>query len=102
MGEFKDKEFLETIVKAIVLHPDDVLVSRSVDERGVLLSLDLNPEDMGFVIGRQGQTARSIRILLKIVGAKNNAMVNLRINEPQRPEQSAREDVSAVDDLSDI
>jgi uncharacterized protein len=78
-----DQEFLEAVVKAIVNNPDDVKVERVVDERGVLLTLDVNPSDMGYVIGRQGQTARAIRTLLKIVGAKNNARVNLKINEPE-------------------
>lgn len=80
--EYKDQEFLEYLVKAIVNNPNDVKTSRIVDERGVLLTLDINQADMGYVIGRQGQTARSIRTLLKIVGAKNNARVNLKINEP--------------------
>ncbi len=77
-----DQVFLESVVKAIVNNPDDVKVGRTVDERGVLLTLDVNPSDMGYVIGRQGQTARAIRTLLKIVGAKHNARVNLKINEP--------------------
>lgn len=80
--EYKDQEFLEYLVRAIVNNPSDVKTSRIVDERGVLLTLDINQADMGYVIGRQGQTARSIRTLLKIVGAKNNARVNLKINEP--------------------
>lgn len=79
----QDQVFLEYIVKAIVNNPNDVKATRTVDERGVLLTLDINPSDMGYVIGRQGQTARSIRTLLKIVGAKNNARVNLKINEPE-------------------
>lgn len=78
----QDQEFLEYLVKAIVNHPEEVKTSRIVDERGVLITLDLNPTDMGYVIGRQGQTARAVRTLLKIVGAKNNARVNLKINEP--------------------
>lgn len=78
-----DQEFLTNVVKAIVNNPEDVSVDRVVDERGVLLTLDVNPSDMGYVIGRQGQTARAIRTLLKIVGAKNNARVNLKINEPE-------------------
>jgi len=78
----EDKDFLLYIVKAIVNHPDDVKAERTIDERGVLITLDVNPEDMGSIIGRQGQTARSIRTLLRIVGAKNNARVNLKINEP--------------------
>lgn len=78
-----DQEFLTYVIKAIVNHPDNVKVDRVVDERGVLLTLDVNPSDMGYVIGRQGQTARAVRTLLKIVGAKNNARVNLKINEPE-------------------
>lgn len=78
----QDQEFLEYVVKAIVNHPDEVKTTRTVDERGVLITLDLNPTDMGYVIGRRGQTARAIRTLLKVVGAKNNARVNLKINEP--------------------
>ena len=103
-----DQQFVEHVVRAIVNNPDDVKVNRTVDERGVLITLDINPSDMGYVIGRQGQTARSIRTLLKIVGAKNNARVNLKINEPEggRPPRtrsvSRTEDVdtSAVEDLN--
>ncbi len=78
----QDQEFLEYVVKAIVNNPDEVKTTRTVDERGVLITLDLNPTDMGYVIGRRGQTARAVRTLLKVVGAKNNARVNLKINEP--------------------
>ena len=80
--EYKDQEFLEYLVRAIVNNPGDVKATRIVDERGVLITLDINPADMGYVIGRQGQTARAIQTLLKIVGAKNNARVNLKNNEP--------------------
>jgi predicted RNA-binding protein YlqC (UPF0109 family) len=80
---FSDQEFVEYVVRGIVGHPDDVKTERTIDERGVLITLHINPEDMGYVIGRQGQTARSIRTLLKIVGAKNNARVNLKIFEPE-------------------
>lgn len=71
------------IVKQIVSHPEDVTTDRTVDEMGVLITLKINQEDMGYVIGRSGQTARAIRTLLKIVGAKNNARVNLKIYEPE-------------------
>lgn len=81
--EHKDQEYVEYVVRGIVNHPEDVKVERTVDEMGVLLTLHVNPEDMGYVIGRQGQTARSIRTLLKIVGAKSNARVNLKIYEPE-------------------
>jgi uncharacterized protein len=66
-----------------VNHPNDVKSERTVDERGVLITMHVNQEDMGYVIGRQGQTARALRILLKIVGAKDNARVNLKIYEPE-------------------
>ena len=77
-----DKDFLEYLVKAIVDHPDDVAVDRKIDEMGVLLTLKVNAQDMGQVVGRQGATAKSIRSLLRIVGVKNNARVNLKIEEP--------------------
>ena len=100
----KDQEFIDYVVKAIVNNPDDVKTERTIDERGVLITLDVNPSDMGYVIGRQGQTARAIRTLLKIVGAKNNARVNLKITEPEGgrgPRAASMDDVdtSAVDDL---
>ncbi len=100
-----DQMFVETLVKAIVNNSDKVKTDRTIDERGVLITLDVDPADMGYVIGRGGQTARSIRTLLKIVGAKHNARVNLKINEPvggrgPRPMVSAAPiDTSAVDDL---
>lgn len=105
MANQTDQQFVEMVVKAIVGHPDDVKTERTVDERGVLITLHINPEDMGYVIGRQGQTARSIRTLLKIVGARNNARVNLKIFEPEGsrgPRAPRREavDTSAVDDLN--
>lgn len=78
-----DQEFLENLVKALVDHPDDVRVERKVDEMGVLLSLKVNAQDMGQVVGRSGTTAKAIRSLLRIVGIKNNARVNLKIEEPE-------------------
>lgn len=77
-----DVQFLEFLIKALVDHPDDVKIKRTVDEMGVLMTLDVNPEDMGKVIGRSGNTAKAIRILLRVVGMKGNARVNLKINEP--------------------
>jgi len=77
-----DVQFLEYVIKALVNHPDDVKIKRTVDEMGVLLTLDVHPEDMGKVIGRAGNTAKAIRILLRVVGMKRNARVNLKINEP--------------------
>ena len=78
----KDEQFLEFVVKGLVEHPEEVKINRVVDEMGVLLTLDLNPEDMGKVIGRSGNTAKAIRTLLRVVGMKHNARVNLKINEP--------------------
>ena len=78
-----DSDFLEYIVKAIVEHPNDVKIDRKVDEMGVLLTLNVNKEDMGQLIGRQGSTIRAVRTLLRIIGLKNHARVNLRIEEPE-------------------
>jgi len=87
-----DKEFLEFLIKALVDHPEDVKLERKVDEMGVLLSLEVNPEDMGQIIGRAGSTARAIRTLVRIVGLKNHARVNLKIEEPEggRPPREAK------------
>ena len=87
--EDADKIFLEYVVKALVDNPNDVKIERTVDEMGVLITLAVNPADMGKIIGRMGNTAKAIRTLLRIIGMKNNARVNLKINEPegsQRPE----------------
>lgn len=78
----EDQAFLEFVVKGLVDHPEAVKVARSVDEMGVLLTLDVNAEDMGKIIGRSGNTAKAIRTLLRVVGMKNNSRVNLKINEP--------------------
>jgi len=102
-----DVKFVEYVVKAIVDNPDDVKVDRKVDEMGVLLTLNINPADMGYVIGRQGRNAHAIRTLLRVVGARNNSRVNMKINEPEgstrgpRRESQSREtvDTSAIDDL---
>ncbi len=77
-----DVQFLEYVVKALVSHPDDIKIKRTVDEMGVLMTLDVHRDDMGKVIGRSGNTAKAIRILLRVVGMKNNARINLKINEP--------------------
>ncbi|HPT08175.1 MAG TPA: KH domain-containing protein [bacterium] len=107
MSENQDKQFLETVIKSIVSVPDAVSVERTVDERGVLLTLKIDQSDMGFVIGRRGQTAQAIRTLLKVVGARNNSRVNLKIydpnngNRPTRRDDSRNDsmDTSAIDDL---
>ncbi len=78
-----DKAFLEYVVKALVDNPDDVKIDRTVDEMGVLITMTVNSADMGKIIGRQGNTAKAIRTLLRVIGMKNNARVNLKINEPE-------------------
>ncbi len=107
----KDQEFLEFVVKALVDAPEDVKVDRKVDEMGVLMTLEVNPADMGKIIGRQGNTAKAIRTLLRVVGMKFNARVNLKINEPAgsapRPMMGSTENASrsvdqAMEDLKGI
>ena len=98
----KDQEFLEFVIKSLVDHPESVKVNRSVDEMGVLLTLDIHAEDMGKIIGRQGATAKSIRTLLRVVGMKNSARVNLKINEPEGgkgPRMADRSVEQAMEDL---
>ena len=98
-----DQDFLEYIIKALVDHPEDVKVDRRVDEMGVLLSLKVNPEDMGQIIGRAGATARSIRSLVRIVGLKNHARVNLKIEEPEGGRSAARaKKATAEEGLEDL
>ncbi len=92
--EASDKEFLEFIVKNLVDHPDDVTVERKVDEMGVLLALKVHPEDMGQIIGKEGSTARAIRNLVRIIGLKNKARVNLKIIEPGGGSYKPKEDSS--------
>ena len=98
----QDHKFLDFVVRNLVDHPDDVKIVRKVDEMGVLLTLTVNPEDMGQVIGRSGNTARALRALLRIMGMKSHARVNLKIEEPEggRREQApaAKEPAPAADD----
>ena len=97
--ETRDKDFIEQVVKMLVDNPDDVKVERKIDEMGVLISLDVNPKDMGMVIGREGATAKALRTLLRAIGAKNNARVNLKINEPEGSER--REEKKSIDEVVD-
>jgi len=101
MADFADQKFLEFLVQSIVDHPDDVKVERKVDEMGVLLLLKVNPQDMGQIIGRDGNTAKAIRALLRIVGIKNNARVNLKIEEPEGGAKKESKVTSAVDKVID-
>lgn len=104
----RDRDFVEYVVKQLVNNPDDVKVERKIDEMGVLITLDVNPQDMGMIIGREGATAKALRTLLRVIGAKNNARVNLKINEPagseraQRAERAEGEKKSIDDVVGDI
>lgn len=83
-----DQQFIEYIVKELVGHPDDVIVERRIDEKGVLLELTVNPEDLGRVIGKRGVTAQSLRTLLRALGTKNDARYNLKIINNDQPDSS--------------
>jgi predicted RNA-binding protein YlqC (UPF0109 family) len=98
-----DQQFVEYIVKSLVGVPEDVVVDRIVDEKGVLLTLTVNPEDLGRVIGRRGVTAQSLRTLLRALGTKNSARYNLKIVNNDNPEESTviSSDDSDNTDLSD-
>ncbi len=89
-----DQSFIEFIVKSLVGHPDDVAVERIIDEKGVLLNLTVNPEDLGRVIGKRGVTAQSLRTLLRALGTKNDARYNLKIvnNDDQRESYTTSSD----------
>lgn len=107
MDTHEDKQFLEALVKALVDHPESVKINRTVDEMGVLLTLDVHAEDMGKIIGRSGNTAKAIRTLLRVVGMKHDARVNLKINEPeggrvmnQEMSEALREDNPATEPKS--
>ena len=105
MENTTDQEFVEFIVKSIVDNPADVKIERTVDEMGVLISLTINPADMGQIIGRQGSTAKSIRTLLRVIGAKNNARVNFKIVEPEgstRPERTERPETTNTPQTQDV
>lgn len=99
-----DAQFLDYVVKGLVDHPESVKINRTVDEMGVLLSLDVHPDDMGKIIGRSGNTAKAIRILLRVVGMKNNARVNLKINEPEggRRSEGASSESSKMKSVDDV
>jgi predicted RNA-binding protein YlqC (UPF0109 family) len=101
-----DQQFIEYIVKSLVGSPDDVVVERIIDEKGVLLTLTVNPEDLGRVIGKRGVTAQSLRTLLRALGTKNNARYNLKIvnNDEDHEQYSATSQshvVEAVNNSTD-
>ena len=96
--QFADAEFLEYVVKALVEDPSQVVVNRTVDEMGVLITLQVAQKDMGTVVGRSGNTAKAIRTLLRVVGMKNNARVNLKILEPVGSTRQPMTQAANVDD----
>lgn len=98
----RDQEFLEYVVTALVDHPEDVKIDRKVDEMGVLLSLKVNPEDMGQIIGKAGATARAIRSLVRIIGLKNHARVNLKIEEPAGDQSGRGKTTPAGEELEEL
>ncbi|MBI4059578.1 KH domain-containing protein [Candidatus Giovannonibacteria bacterium] len=98
-----DQEFLEFLIKSLVDNPSDVKVDRKVDEMGVLLVLKINPADMGKIIGRNGNTAKAVRTLLRVVGMKNHARVNLKIEEPEGSTHGAARSSHSMDEvMSDL
>src|SRR3989338_2563216 len=101
--KYGDQEFLDYTVRSLVDNPSDVKIDRKVDEMGVLLTLKLNPLDMGKIIGRSGNTANAIRTLLRVVGMKNHARVNLKIEEPEggapRPPRKSSSMDQVIEDL---
>ena len=107
-----DQQFVEYIVKSLVSNPDAVEVTRTIDEKGVLLELTVDPEDLGRVIGKRGGTAQSIRTLLRALGTKNEARYNLKIvdtdggsgatqSRPYDDNRSQSDDTTAVDEPAD-
>lgn len=88
MAAQKDEAFVEYVAKQLVEKPEGVKVSRSIDEMGVLVELTVDKDDMGVIIGKEGKTAKAIRTLLRVLGAQNDARVNLKIVEPEGSEHS--------------
>lgn len=97
MAEKVDQEFVEYIVKSIVDHPEDVSTERTLDEMGVLITLKVNTEDLGKVIGKKGQTINSIRTVLRAMGMKSKARINLKLDEPDRPQQIEEKPATPVE-----
>ncbi len=91
-----DQEFVEYVVKSLVNNPEDVVVERKIDEMGVLLTLKVNPSDMGLIIGKMGSTARAIRTLARIIGLRNHARVNFKIAEPEGSTRVRKDEMESV------
>jgi hypothetical protein len=100
----QDHAFLDFVIKALVDNPDAVVIIRTVDEMGVLLTLTVHADDMGKIIGKDGNTAKSLRTLLRVVGMKHNARVNLKINEPvggKRSQENGPREEKTLDQVVD-
>lgn len=99
-----DQQFIEYIVKSLVGNPDDVIVDRVIDEKGVLLTLTVNPDDLGRVIGKRGATAQSLRTLLRALGTKNDARYNLKIvnNDDDRENYTSSSDEPSSQPVEDV
>ncbi len=95
-----DQQFVEYIVKTLVNNPDKVQIDRTIDEKGVLLSLEVDPEDVGRIIGRRGATAQSIRTLLRALGTKNDARYNLKIVNNDDYEPATKADDAPVENAT--
>lgn len=101
MNSSIDQQFVEFVVKSLVNNPDAVTVTRRIDEKGVLLELTVDPEDLGRVIGKRGATAQSIRTLLRALGTKNDARYNLKIVDNGVGGESAAATSSSDDGTDD-
>jgi len=98
-----DQQFVEYVVKSLVSNPDDVVVERLIDEKGVLLTLTVHPDDLGRVIGKRGVTAQSLRTLLRALGTKNDARYNLKIvnNDDERENYETTTNQEVVKNLTE-
>ena len=96
-----DQQFVEYVVKQLVTQPDKVLTERKIDELGVLIELTVDREDMGVIIGKEGKTAKAIRTLLRVLGAKNDARINLKIVEPEGVAKESRKENEEVEEVEE-
>lgn len=101
MNNSIDQQFVEYIVKSLVGNPDSVSVERRIDEKGVLLELTVDPDDLGRVIGKRGATAQSLRTLLRALGTKNDARYNLKIVDNGTPGSHDNNSSSTTDDKTE-
>ncbi len=102
MEKGRDQEFVESVVRAIVNHPDDVRTEKIIDQKGVLITLNINQEDMAQVIGKGGKTIMAVRTLLRIIAAKMDARINLKIAEPEGSMRGPRAEKNVDDVMGDL